>query len=411
MCSFQTQPKTRPPVILLASLLLVLLAAANTRAASYDPEKDYEPGDVVIAADSNRYEAIAKVAGKAPATDDGTFWRLAEVVKPTILDVPGRFKKVEQAWTFVGASQIGDGAEVILEIAAGRHRIAEVLSLSHAAGDRITLRGGGKQPEDTVLEFASSDGIVISNGYRLALENLTLEAKAKKPGTGLRLTAGSLVKAASCRIIDFATGCHADGNATLIADSCSVESPRGLAGFMVTNSGHANLTRCNAKAGLRDEQKNYGFIASDCSSMHCIECRAEGWGDGFRGFTSSSILLDNCIGRNNAWGASVWWSSSLRASDCIFQQNKYAGIGVFSATAGAIQGCRISDSEKGVFVSGPAVAGFFLRATRFEKCGLGIQAINGAYVDLKMEPRFDQVGRQFSVQGVLPLNEAFLGTH
>ena len=125
-----------------------------------------EPGDVVIAADSNRYEAIAKVAGKAPATDDGTFWRLAEVVKPTILDVPGRFKKVEQAWTFVGASQIGDGAEVILEIAAGRHRIAEVLSLSHAAGDRITLRGGGKQPEDTVLEFASAGGIVVSNGYR-----------------------------------------------------------------------------------------------------------------------------------------------------------------------------------------------------------------------------------------------------
>jgi hypothetical protein len=389
----------------------MLLTAANARAATYDPKLDYLPGDVVTAADGNRYEAIAKAIGKAPATDDGSFWRLTEVVKPTILDVPGRFKTIEQAWAFAEASQIRDGANVLLEVAAGNYQIAKALELNHAAGDRITLRGGGKQPEDTVLEFVSADGVIVSNGYRLVLENISLEATAKKPGTGLRLTAGSLVNAKACRFLDFATGCHVDGNATLIAESCIVESPRGVTGFEVTSSGHANLTRCVAKAGAKNGPNNQGFIASDCSSMHCIDCRAEGWSNGFRGFTSSSIILQNCIGIGNEFGVSVWWSSSLRASDCVFQRNKHAGIGVYSATAGAIQGCQISDSDKGVLVSGPAVAGFVLRASTIKKCRVGLEAINGAYVDLKTEPRFDQVGKSFSVQGVLTLQEAFLGTH
>jgi len=413
MRSFQTKPETRPAAFLLASLLLVLVAAANAPAADYEPKQEYQPGEVVTAADGNRYEAIAKVVGKTPAADDGTFWRLTEVVKPTIIDVPGRFKTISQAWTFVEASQIRDGAEVVLEVAAGNHPIAAPLTLNHAAGDRITLRGGGKQPEDTVLQFASADGLIVSNGYRLVVQNITLECNAKEPGTGLLLTAGSLVKATVCRFVDFATGCHADGNATLIAESCSVESPRGLAGFEVTSSGHANLARCVAKSGRKNVpgNGNHGFIASDCSSMHCIECRAEGWSDGFRGFTSSSIVLNNCIGNGNDWGASIWWSSTLRASDCVFQKNKYAGIGVFSATAGAIQGCRISDSEKGVLVSGPSVAGFFLRPSTMKNCKIGIQAINGAQVDLKKEPRLDGVGRPFAVQGGLTLEEAFWGTH
>lgn len=411
MLTSQARTVTRACGILLAAMLILAVVTTRTQAASYAPKQDYQPGDVVLAADGNRYEAIATVVGKSPVTDDGSFWRLTEVVKPTIIDVPGRFKTIPQAWAFVEASQIRDGAEVVLEVAAGNYPIAAPLMLNHAAGDRITLRGGGKQPENTVLQFASEDGLIVSDGYRLVVQNMTLECNAKDPGTGLHLTAGSLVKAQACRFLDFATGCHAGGNATLIAESCSVVSPRGLSGFEVTSSGHANLTRCVAEAGLKDGPNNHGFIASDCSSMHCDECRAEGWSDGFRGFTSSSIVLSNCISKGNDWGASIWWSSTLRASDCVFQKNKYAGIGVFSATAGLIQGCRISESEKGVFVSGPAVAGFFLKPSTMKDCKIGIQAINGAYVDMKKEPRLDGVGKPFAVQGGLTLNEAFWGTH
>jgi len=113
----------RGPRPALVAALAVAFLSPPAEAASPDPYNAvvaYKPGSVVLGSDGNSYRAAAEVKGSDPVTSGGGAWRLAHASSVLTLDVPGRFKTIAEAWTFLDGARIAESARVIVELAPGK---------------------------------------------------------------------------------------------------------------------------------------------------------------------------------------------------------------------------------------------------------------------------------------------------
>jgi hypothetical protein len=175
-----------PRPALAAALALAFLSPLAEAASpdAYDPAVAYRPGAVVLGNDGNAYRAAAEVKGSDPVTSADGAWRLAHVAADLVLDVPGRFESIADAWAFLEGARIAESATVAIELAPGTLEHDKPLVLNHTEGSRIVIRGAVDEPEDCVLELP---GVSISGLGGLMFENITLAARQKDQGVGINV--------------------------------------------------------------------------------------------------------------------------------------------------------------------------------------------------------------------------------
>lgn len=370
------------------------LAAYAAGPDAYDPAVAYKAGTLVVGSDSNTYRAVADVKGSDPATASHEAWRLAHVAADLVLDVPGRFKSIADAWKLLEGCRISEKAKVIILVAAGRHENAATLVLDQSEGARIVIRGAGNEANPTVLAFGDTDGVLLV-GSRVTLENLVFVAKNGNKGFALRLEQGSRAIMAGCRVSGFQSGVHLDGVSQLTAKNCSFTTSGNRDCVYVKNDSNGIFISCTAKSTAK-ERSHHGFMAYNGGSLYCEGCEAEGWYSGFCAHTSSSMHLDKCTGRTNGHGASAWHSSSMNVIDCTFANNAESGIAAFHSTT-QIDGGRLNDNPTGVLVFGPALAGFDGKPTTIAGGRTGIAIKGGGRVWLREQPQYQRVDKETEV--------------
>lgn len=407
--------------LLVASLLTigclpVVLPAVTMAAESapvaigpYNATVAYPPGSLAIGPDGNTYRASKDVKGVDPTQAKADSWHLAHVSTEVILDVPGRFKSIAEAMACLAGCRIAETAKAVVLVAPGKLEHDAPLVLNHSEGARIVIRGAGEKPEDCQLVFDESDGIVIDRGTAITVENLLLSSsRVDGVGFGLVVSNRSTAIITACQIRNLSV--VVDSNSQLTASECELTRTGDRDAVIAKNGSTAILTDCIAVNSRRNGE-GVGFLAYNGGSLFCVGCRAEGWNGGFKAFGNSAMHLERCVGRDNGMGASVWYSSSLNATDCVFAKNKYVGVAALFATA-QISGSQLPENGMGVWVIGNAYLQILGKPSTISGCRVGIEAKAGGRVDLVVKPTYKNVPTPLSVgnhAGDLPVDQAFSG--
>jgi len=400
-----------PVPALTAIVAAACLTLPGVRAATPEPyaaAEAYKAGALVLGADGNAYRPAADVKGSDPVTSGGDGWRLAHAASDLVIDVPGRFKTIAEAWRFLAGARIAETATVTIELAPGELGHDAPLVLNHAEGARIVLRGAGDKPEDCRLVFDGGDGIVVDRGHTLAIEKLTIKsARSQGIAFGLVVNNRSTVIASDCRFENFSV--IADGNSHLVASRCESMLARPGDGFVAKNGSSAVLTDCVALGKLRAKE-GIGFVAYNGGTLFCIGCRAEGWNSGFKVQGNGAMHLERCVGRENGIGASSWFSGSMNVLDCMLAKNEQVGVAAIFATAG-ISDSQLTDNGVAAWAIGNAYLQFLGKPTTISGSRIGVEAKAGGRVDMVGKPIFKNVATPMSVGGRpadLPLDQAFI---
>ena len=352
---------------------------------AYDATTEYPVGAVVLGADGNAYRAVSKVKAKDPTTADESFWQLAHVSTDLVIDVPGRFKTIQQAWKFLDGATVAAAATVKVQVAPGRHEFKEELALDHPHGDRIVIAGSGPKPDRCTLVFAGTHGIVVRNGNRLRIRNLVVDEAAASPPkekSGLLVETGAAVVIDNCVISGFWFGCFVANGSRLHASDCRLETTTGWAGAHVLNNSSGIFVKCKTEQKLPTGsafKAGAGFIVCCNSSLLCDDCRATGWGQGFSASSCGDATLTNCVAdENRNMGASAWRGSSLVINQGSFSHSEI-GVHVDGSTA-VINGATIADNKNGLHVFGTGYASLFENRSTLRGNGIAIDSKFGGKV-------------------------------
>lgn len=395
--------------VLAAVLLSLPLATRAVGLEPYAPAEGYAAGMVVIGADGNTYRAIHDAKGIDPATAGGGAWRLAHAANDLVIDVPGRFKTIGEAWKFLAGARIDESAKVTIELAPGELAHDAPLVLNHTEGARIVLRGAGDKPEECRLVFNGPEGIVVDHGHVITIENFTIKSTRGDGGVpGLLVRGRSSATASACRFDNCSA--MADGNADLDARKCEFTLARQGDAVSVRNGSSARLVDCVAVAKRKTKDKGWiGFSAYNGSDLTCVGCRAEGWRVGFQAYCNGALHLDTCVGRDNGIGASCEYASSMNVIDCEYSQNEWAGVASVNGATAAIIGCQLVNNGWPNFALGNAILNFIDKPSTIARCRVGVEAKAGGRIDLT-KAVFKDVVKQLNVgngPGDLPIEQAF----
>lgn len=352
---------------------------------AYDAATEYPIGSVVLGADGNAYRAVSKVKAKDPTTADESFWQLAHVATDLVLDVPGRFKTIQQAWKFLDGATVAAAATVKVQVAPGRYEFREELALDHPHGDRIAIAGAGPKPDRCALVFAGTHGIVVRNGNRLTIRNLVIDEAAASPPkekAGLLVETGAAVVIENCVISGFWSDCFVANGSKLHALDCRLETTTGWGGAEVRNNSSATFVKCKAEQKVPTGSAfrgGSGFIVLNNSSLWCNDCTVTGWVNGLHVSGCSSTTLNNCDAVDNrGMGASAWQGSCLVINQGSFSRNEI-GIHVDGSTA-VIKGATIADNKHGLHVFGTGYASLFESRSTLRGNGIAIDSKFGGRV-------------------------------
>jgi hypothetical protein len=382
-----------------AIALLVALPACSRAAdgmksepGAYDAATEYAVGSVVLGADGNAYRAVQAVKAKDPTQANESWWQLAHVGKDLELDVPGRFKTVQQAWQFLDGATIAARAAVTVQVAPGRYEFKEELALDHPYGKQIVISGAGPKPDRCTLVFAGTHGLVVRDGNHVTIKNLMIEEKAATPPkdkAGLLVENGASVAMEGCFINGFWSGCFIANGSRLHAMDCRLATTTGWVGVEVRNSSTAAFVRCKAEQKLpagSASKAGTGYIALNNSSLWCNDCRATGWVNGFDVRFSSSAILDDCVAHDNrGMGASVCQASSMCLNKGNFSRSEI-GVHVEGSTA-EINGTTVGDNKRGLHVFGTCYVMLSQNRSTFRGNGIAIDSKFGGKV-YGMPPEF-----------------------
>jgi hypothetical protein len=387
-----------PVPALTAIVAAACLTLPGVRAATPEPyaaAEAYKAGALVLGADGNAYRAAADVKGSDPVTSGGDGWRLAHAASDLVIDVPGRFKTIAEAWRFLAGARIAETATVTIELAPGELGHDAPLVLNHAEGARIVLRGAGDKPEDCRLVFDGGDGIVVNGGSEVRVENLTLATKARDRGTAFLIDHGSAARIRDCKADGFAAGAFVNDRSRLRATDCEFVTS-GTKDCLAVRTGSSGIfVDCTARATGSD-RRQHGFAAFNGGAIECFGCKAEGWYSGFSAIVSSTMFLERCVGSRSNHGASAWAGSSLMAVDCNFNNNKQTGVSAMYSTA-EIMGGTFSGNNSGVAANGSATVNFGGSPTKISDCKIGFFSHFGGRARLATRPVFKNVDREIAV--------------
>lgn len=379
--------RTFAAVALLAAMPACSQAAESMKRSpvAYDAVEEYPAGSVVLGVDGNAYRAVQSVKAKDPTTANESSWQLAHAGTNLVLDVPGRFKTIQQAWKFLDGATIASAATVTVQVAPGKYESKEELALDHPHGGQIVIAGIGPKPDRCTLVFKATHGIVVRAGNQLTIKNLTIAEAATTPPkdkAGLLLADGAGATLENCVIMGFWSGCLVDNGSKIRASDCKLETTTGWTAVEVRNNAAGVFTNCRAEQKLPTgsaSKGGTGFGLLNTSSMWCDGCRATGWRQGFSASSCSSAVLDNCVAdENQEMGVSAWRGSSFVINQGSFTHSEI-GVHVDGSTA-VIKGATIADNKHGLHVFGTGYVSLFENRSTLRGNGIAIDSKFGGKV-------------------------------
>jgi hypothetical protein len=380
-----------PPAVTVAA------DAAPVAIGPYNAATAYPAGSLAIGPDGNTYRASKEVKGLDPTQAKADSWHLAHVSHEVILDVPGRFNTIAEAMVFLAGCRIAEPSKAVVLVAPGKLEHDGPLVLNHAEGTRIVIRGAGEMPKDCQLVFDGGNGIEVTQGGEIHVENVSLISKANDKAIGLFLEHGSAAQIRNCEISAFAYPVFVNDGSRLRASGCAFICKGTQDAVSVRSRSNAILIDCEARA-TGNERGHNGFAAFNGGAMECFGCRAENWYSGFWAMTSSSMYLERCVGRSNNHGASAWAGSSLMAIDCTFASNKESGISAISGAA-EVFGCTLTANSNGVAANGAATVNVAGKPTRISDSKIGFFSHFGGRARVATPLVFRNVDQEIAVGG------------
>lgn len=179
--------------------------------------------------------------------------------------------------------RIGAGATASIEVAPGNYQFTEAITVEHPDGARIRIHGATSDPNDVVLIFAGSDGVLVHNGQVLGyLGELTLQGDGSY-SSGLRVSWGSVAKLGRLIVRDFGSRCVYAVSSSTISPADSAESRPGWlsasgCGYGIAASGASTIEASYASV----ESNKWGLYASQASRVYAPNSMEDGdtyaWG-------------------------------------------------------------------------------------------------------------------------------------
>jgi hypothetical protein len=302
-------------------------------------------------------------------------WRLAHAAFDTTVDVPGRFDSIERAFTFIAGASISDTAKVTVQVAPGTYDLKGPLSIGHAHGRRVVLKGG-KDPAKTLLRFGRGDGLVLDDARGLRIEGLTMEGGQ----TALVVDHGAYVALSGVVIRNFRISALVENGSSLIADRMTIETDDGDWGVKLTSTSRGQLTSCSVtrtKPSGSTKEKTFGVDAETGASIACRDCEVSGWMTGLHAGRSGSIEMWGTKATGNVYGAGVYLAASISAFDSSFDENVERGMQVHGGSAMFVN-CQLRGNRKmGISSSNNAVVDFMGQPTVVAGSELGLHSFRG----------------------------------
>ncbi len=333
-----------------AFVAALTLACLNPIAGAASPDPyhlavPYKPGWVVLGSDGNAYRAAADVKGSDPVTSGSGAWRLAHAASDLVIDVPGRFKTIAEAWRFLAGARITETATVTIELAPGELGHDAPLVLNHAEGARIVLRGAGDKPEECRLVFDGGDGIVVDGGHTITVEQMKVIGSGKQDTSGLTVLDGARAACGNLVIEGFPTAVQVGRNACLKATQLSVEGPAVKIGVRAFAGGCAHFDSCKVRR-VGNNRVGTGMLATSNGAIQCRDTEVSGWEHGFYARESATMELDECRATANTFGMSSWVGASVTILGGKYTGNRF-GVSLESGHA-YIQDALIADNTVGL---------------------------------------------------------------
>ena len=341
--------------------------AAGYLTQETDPVFGASDAAVILAADITAWDATtAEVDGSSDGIvdsriddletnfDDLEADKLGRVSTDMTLTVPGDHALLSDALAWLDGYAIDNAATVTIEIDAGTHIEPEAVVVTHQDGHRIEIIGSGVS--QTTLEFADSDGVVVTGGTALGyLGELTLTSSGGS-GSGLvALDSSAVVGLGSVDILAWTSGfgIHVSRNASVAVEAgADVVLDGCYRGALIEEGGFADLTgavatnnlsygfwinggQLDAEDAESSNNGSMGFYAKHGASLQAGGATA--FDNGSRGFgiyAGSTAYVHSANSSNNYYeGFLVGSGSYLDATSATAQSNGEDG---FRASIGAV---------------------------------------------------------------------------
>ena len=273
---------------------------------------------------------------------------------------PGQYSSVATALAYLDDKAVVGNAVITIRVAPGNYAHGEALEIRHGDSDRIRITGSPGQPEQVVLQFDDSAGLVLADGARLGLVNgLTLQGNRDRSlHSGVLVSNGAYLHLGASMVIRSfpGRGIHA-GNGGIVIVSRQSEDPDG-AHLIVENNGGTGVeaeTSAIISARWAELRGNghHGALATNNAIVHLGDAQIVGNGppgvdgqfDGANVVSAQMLLHNATVSGNGRFGVAAASNSMVSVYQAEITANRYSGL--LSGTDSMIEaeGATVVDND------------------------------------------------------------------
>jgi hypothetical protein len=262
------------------------------------------------------------------------------------LNVPADYATIAAAFTYLSTKTIAKGATVTIDVADGTYTYTASIYCAHPDGDKIKIIGNTTTPANCTINFSTSDGIYLPQGFQLGeidgfrFVNTTVKSSAT-PYLGVLTDGGVFHKVGpKLEVHNFYYGISARNGGYINAGGNSSSYVK------VTNAGDVGI---------------WSFIGSyvncDYAEVSGADDSANGLGGGIVAEFGSTIQANHTYLHNN-WlcGVSCISNSAIRAWHVRSEANQH---GIIAGSGGIIEVFGNATPGFETIISNNTVYGFY----------------------------------------------------
>lgn len=276
-----------------------------------------------------------------------------DVEDPADVPLAGHYASIHDALAWLADKRIAADTTVEIRVVSRTCYNQPPIEITHPGGAQIQILGG---QAGTELRFRG-DGLVLSNGHRLARMSGFLFVGSDGDSDGVRVESGASVELDALHVQRFDKGFVAIGGGSILDSTPFVDSPLVASdcvdGFVSAYDGRIEAPHARAEDGAGDgfrtsqrglliaahshaaRNGGHGFVAYHQSSMNITHANADtNAGVGFMVQQNSHLYADYSYAHSN--GSMGYRASSGGTIDASVTTSTGNSTGYYAITSGAI---------------------------------------------------------------------------
>ena len=300
----------------------------------------------------------------------------------TTIAVPADYPDVSAALASLDGTFIAADAIVTITIADGTYAHAAPVEIRHPQGSNIAILGNLSNPDNVVLEFTGTDGVVLDNGRTLGLlDGVTLRGTSVEKG--IHLSLDSALRLGPEVVVEmFGNNVQVNDGSTFYGDSLTVRDAD-VHGVVVQRGSNAYL-----EGATSINNGSLGIYATGTSTIRANYATVTGnGGTGVRSQNGSSISASHSVSNNNTRGFMAEYNSLIYANGATATNNsEYGAYGIWESLI-RIDVATVTNNQTGfrahgsatLITGGGTTSG---NATTYTPAGNTYQQQHGGYIRL-----------------------------